>query len=65
VAEEGEGECGSASDAATAGAQGTAESRDIGRAKVGQFVSLEISPEQFDRVEIWGIRGKPFATWSQ
>jgi hypothetical protein len=49
-----------ASHTPTAQSNGAAQRREIRRAEIGQFARLQVSPQQLDGVEIWGVRGEPF-----
>jgi hypothetical protein len=60
VLQEGESQGGRAPDARAAGAHRRAQSLDVRGAEIGQFARLEIAPEQFNGVEVWGVGRKAF-----
>jgi hypothetical protein len=47
-------------DACTAGPNGATEGQHIGWTEVRQFARLQITPEEFNRIELWGIRWEAF-----
>ncbi len=59
MAQEGEGERGLAPDACAARSNRAPQRPHVGRAQIGQFAALQISPQQFDGIEIRRVGGEP------
>lgn len=43
-------------------AHSTAQKREVVVGRIGQHGAVQVSPERFDRIEFWRIRGEPFNT---
>src|SRR5437016_12316176 len=60
MVQEGEGERGLTPDTPAARAHGGPQRPEVGRAEVSQFAALQVTPEQFDGIELRGIGRQPF-----
>ena len=60
MVQEGEGERGLTPDTPAARAHGGPQRPEVGRAEVSQFAALQVTPEQFDGIELRGIGRQAF-----